>query len=135
MFQPHPEDRGKVGTARHRARLECSWPTLNITYRNVTRVYFRAVSVSFDDYIARRKWNFGGVNAYDRDELLGSTPALQWDSEPPPTKDYKERTERLPAPSTLKPGFYFIVASHNNTFGGSDDQVTVALGLGQRPRR
>ncbi len=102
------------------------WPTLNITYRNVTKVYFRAVSVSFDDYIARRKWNFAEASTPGPRELLGSTPALQWDSELPPTKDYKERTERLPAPSTLKPGFYFIVASHNNTFGGSDDQVTVA---------
>ncbi len=102
------------------------WPTLNVSYRNVTRVYFRAVSVNFDDYIARRKWNFGGVNAYDRDELLGSAPALQWDAELPPTKDYKERTERLPAPSTLKPGFYFIIASHDDTFGGRDDQVSVA---------
>jgi hypothetical protein len=102
------------------------WPTLNITYRNVTKVYFRAVPVDFDDYVARTRWGSGGFDDNRRKELLAAKPVLEWSADLPPTRDYKQRTEKLPAPASLKPGFYFIVASHGRTFGEVDNQVSVA---------
>ena len=102
------------------------WPTLNVTYRNVTKVYFRAVPVNFDDYVARTRWNFGYVDTDQRKRLLAATPALEWNADLPPTKDYKEHTEKLPAPTTLKPGIYFIVASHDPAFGEKENQVSLA---------
>jgi len=102
------------------------WPTLNVTYRNITKVYFRAVSANFEDYIQSARWGYGGFDDNQRKRLLSATPALEWNADLPPTKDYKQRTEKLPAPTTLKPGFYFIVASHDRTFGEKENQVSVA---------
>ncbi|HEY4246733.1 MAG TPA: alpha-2-macroglobulin family protein [Lacunisphaera sp.] len=102
------------------------WPTLNVTYRNVTKVYFRAVSANFDDYISRARWGFGNLDDAQRKELLATRPTLEWNATLPQTADYKQRTEDLPAPTTLKPGFYFIVASHNATFGDKENQISVA---------
>jgi hypothetical protein len=101
------------------------WPTLNVTYRNVTKVYFRAVSVDFDDYITRARWGFGGIDDELRKQLLLATPVLEWNADLPPTKDYKPRTEELPAPTKLKPGCYFIVASYDPTFGEMENQVSI----------
>lgn len=102
------------------------WPTLDVTYRNVTRVYFRAVPVAFTDRVKEAHWN---IERYDREEiqrLLALTPALAWQAELPPTKDFKPRTENLPAPTTLPPGYYFIISSHDPAFGDTENQVSSA---------
>ena len=57
-----------------------------------------------------------------------------------PTADYKQRTEALSAPETLKPGFYFLIASHKADFSENDNQITFTdvwvseLALVVRPR-
>jgi uncharacterized protein YfaS (alpha-2-macroglobulin family) len=102
------------------------WPTLNVTYRNVTKVYFRAVAFDFRDYISQTRWGFGNVQPERQERLLEATPALAWNADLPPTRDFKQRTEQLPAPTSLKPGFYFILASHDGSFGGGVDQVSLA---------
>ncbi len=102
------------------------WPTLNVTYRNVTHVYFRAVPANFDDYVDRAQWGLGNLDDSQRKELLAASPALEWNATLPRTADYEQRTEELPAPTTLKPGFYFIVASHNATFSDNENQISVA---------
>lgn len=102
------------------------WPTLDVTYRNVTKVYFRAVSGDFIRYLTQRQWGFGYVDENLSKELLGTQAALEWEAELPPTKDYKQRTEKLPAPASLKPGFYFIIASHDRAFGKTDNQLSIA---------
>jgi len=99
------------------------WPTLNVTYRNVTRVYFRAVAVDYPRYIEQLNWASGRSDRDVVDQLLTKEPALAWDAALPATTDFKERTERLPAPTSLKPGFYFIVASHEPTFRELGGQV------------
>jgi hypothetical protein len=100
------------------------WPTLNVTYRNVTKVYFRAVAVDFDDYMTHTRTYFGGFDLLQRNELLATQPALEWNADLPPTADFKQRTEKLPAPAILKPGFYFIFASHEPAFGEKQNQVS-----------
>lgn len=101
------------------------WPTLNVTYRNLTKVYFRAVRADFNGYVERARWNFGQIDDEQRKEVLGARPALAWSADLPVTKDFKERTEQLPAPTSLKPGFYFIVASHDPSFGETENQVSL----------
>ncbi|MDQ5979502.1 MAG: hypothetical protein QG602_2476, partial [Verrucomicrobiota bacterium] len=98
------------------------WPTLNVNYRNVTRVYFRAVPVSFADHLSRSHW---GETPNFIQENLARTPALVWSAELPPTKDFRPRTEYLPAPTTLKPGYYEIFASHDPSFGFEENQVSM----------
>ncbi len=101
------------------------WPTINVTYRNVTRAHFRAVPYDFDEYVRRSRWGWGGADENLRRELMDAPPALSWTVDLPPTPDFQERTERLPAPETLKPGFYFIIASHDETFGSERDHVSL----------
>ncbi len=97
------------------------WPTINVTYRNVTKIYFRAVRADFEQHIADQD---------DEEEvekkLLAARPELAWDADLPATTDFRERTERLPAPGSLKPGYYFILASHDPAFGETNNRVSAA---------
>lgn len=103
------------------------WPTLDVTYRNVTRVYFRALPMNFTDYLSKVRWNYGNIDPeMMQDSIRRIAPALAWEAELPATKDFKDRTESIPAPSTLKPGYYFIVASHDPSFATENNQVSIA---------
>ena len=61
----------------------------------------------------------------ERREILARKPALEWSAKLPPTTDYKEKTFETPAPDSLKPGFYFIAASHDPKFGETDNIVSL----------
>lgn len=100
------------------------WPTLNVRYRNVPQIFFRAVPVDFEDYLKQSRWGYGNLNGDQRKKLSSTPPALEWNAALPPTQDFKEHTEKLPAPTTLKPGYYFIVASHDRTFQEADNQLS-----------
>ena len=102
------------------------WPSLDVTYRNLGHVYFRAVAVDFDDYVRRARWNFGDFEQERVKELLDAQPALAWDAALPATSDFKSRTEKLTAPATLKPGFYVVFASATPDFGERANQVSMA---------
>lgn len=100
------------------------WPTLNVTYRNVARVYFRAVAVNFEEELAASQWSNGDGTRNERLRLLDASPALEWSSELPSTPDYQPRTERLPVPTELKPGAYVILASHTPAFSYANNVVS-----------
>ncbi len=87
-------------------------PDIKVTYRNVTRVYFRAVHINFEDYV-----QVAGV--YSTDTLLTMKPVLQWSAELPPSADFKPRTEIVPAPKGLPKGICYLIASHHPSFNGS----------------
>ncbi|HLP03362.1 MAG TPA: alpha-2-macroglobulin family protein [Opitutaceae bacterium] len=101
-------------------------PTLDVTYKNLGRVYFRAVPVDFADYVKRARWNFGHFEQERLRELLAAKPALAWDAVLPATPDFKQRTEKLPAPTALKAGFYVVFASANPEFSEANNQVSMA---------
>ena len=42
---------------------------------------------------------------------------MSFEKDLPATPDYKTRTEKIPAPEGLKPGFYSLIASHTPEFG------------------
>ena len=101
-------------------------PTLDVTYRNVTRVYFRAIAVEFEPWLrSRRRAGLAYDPGLDQD-LIKRQPTLAWQAELPVSRDYQWRTEQLPAPRGLKPGFYFIVASHDPGFGNHENVVSLA---------
>lgn len=118
------------------ARLETErvwnapWPTLNVTYRNLRRIYFRAIPIDFAAHLVSSRTQSGSPVFPNRnprlDQLRTPPPALTWDTALPATPDYKERTVRLPAPTTLKPGFYYIVASSSRSLSTDDNQISVA---------
>lgn len=100
------------------------WPTLDVTYRNVTKVYFRAFAVPFVDTLEDSSRYAGYLNEVRAAELLATTPVLAWSADVAPTTDFKERTAQLAAPTTLKPGYYVLIASHVADFSGRENQLS-----------
>lgn len=100
------------------------WPTVSVHYRNLTNVYFRAVAYDWNAFLDKRRNRPEYLSDSERRELLSKAPALSWSTNLLPTPDFKERAEELPAPATLKPGFYFLIASHDKDFSDTDNQVT-----------
>jgi len=101
------------------------WPSLEVRYRNLTTIHFRAVKYDWIERL-RDRHRPEQLNQSDRLALLTGEPEQEWSAALPPTDDYRERVERLPAPRDLPPGFYFLIASHDPDFRESDNQVTFA---------
>jgi len=98
-------------------------PDIKVTYRNVTRIFFRAVPFAVEDAI-QSNWRY--INSDELENLLALQPVLEWSEDLPATIDYQQRTERLPAPEELDKGFYFLISSHNPSFEKNDNNVSVA---------
>ncbi len=99
-------------------------PSIRVTYRNLTKVYFRLVR---EDWVARLKngqYRGQWLDDTRRKALLAAKPDLAWSAELPATVDYQERAEDLPAPKDLKPGFYNLLASYDPGFGASNNVVS-----------
>lgn len=99
-------------------------PQIQVTYRNVDAAYFRVVASDWNTFLEKRHTRPEYLNEAERRGLLAKTPTFAWSAKLPATPDFKERTEGLPAPDNLKPGFYFLIASHDPSFTDRDNQVT-----------
>ena len=101
-------------------------PTIDVSYRNVTKVYFRVVPFDFEEYTRSQRWGAENLDQNQRQALLNVKPVLTWSADLPATKDYQQRVEQLPAPKDMKPGSYYLIASHNEQFDLGDNQVSFA---------
>ena len=99
------------------------WPTIDVRYRNLTKVYFRAVRDDWLERVKRQAYRPEDLDGKERQALLRQQPDLAWSADLPATGDYQERVERLPAPQDLKPGFYFLVSSHDPGFADQNNVV------------
>jgi hypothetical protein len=99
-------------------------PTLDVSYRNVTRLHFRIVEADFDAWMRSRRW--GGLNEYGGvdPKWIDRAPALAWQVDLAPTTDFRQRTTHLQAPKGLRPGFYMLLASPSPDFGPHDNVVS-----------
>ena len=91
-------------------------PKIQVRYRNITQVYFRAIR---EDWLARHKdqrhqW-MNWTDDAQRKALLAKKPEMEWSVALPATDDFRERTEELPAPKDLKPGYYLLLTSRART--------------------
>jgi hypothetical protein len=110
------------------------WPTLSLNYKNLTNAYFRAVPMDFAAYASKQRWGYSdtlnNLEWKERDAfiagIIARKPAVAWDAVLPATPDFRERTEKIAVPKDLKPGFYFILASHDAAFGVDNNQITLA---------
>jgi hypothetical protein len=98
-------------------------PDIKVTYRNVTRVFFRAVPFAFEDSV-QSAWRH--IYSDELQRLLAIQPVLEWSADLPATADYQQRTELLHAPEGLDKGFYFLIASHDPSFEKNDNNISVA---------
>jgi uncharacterized protein YfaS (alpha-2-macroglobulin family) len=101
------------------------WPKITVRYANVDMVYFRAIPVDWNQFLERRNPRPENLSQQQRRDFLARTPALTWSAKLPATTDFKQKTLEVAAPENLKPGYYFIAASHNENFGASDNVVSM----------
>jgi len=101
-------------------------PTIDVTYRNVEKVYFRIVSYNFNKFLNRGfRWQPENLDQPDRNQLLSQTPVKEWSVALPPTTDYQERVQSIDAPLDFSAGSYFLISSHNADFSQDDNQLSL----------
>ena len=100
-------------------------PAIHVTYRNIEVVHFRAIPYDWEALLKRQNRPPENLNDQERREVLSRAPALEWSEKLAPTADYKQKGLTLAAPTQLKPGFYFIVASHDPKFVETQDPPNI----------
>ena len=100
-------------------------PTIDVTYKNLTKLYFRVVSLEFDvDTTVRLQRVYPeNLDIEQRKVLRKRKPVLAWSVELPATDDYQLRTESIPAPTNLKPGWYYLIASRHQKFANTSQNI------------
>lgn len=101
-------------------------PVLRVRYRNVNKVYFRAIQVDWLSRFTPDRWQPNEINQQDRDQWTSRPAAASWTADLPATDDYREVTHDVPAPNTLKPGYYMILASSKADFSDVDNTVSAS---------
>src|SRR5262249_44656487 len=100
-------------------------PQISVSYRNIDAVYFRAIPYDWETFLQKRHNRPESLSLQERREIQGRTPALEWSERLPPTTDYKQKTYLVAVTDKLKPGFYFIAASHEPKFGQSENLISM----------
>jgi hypothetical protein len=101
-------------------------PMIDVHYRNVTDIHFRIVRQDWSERMKRGRYRPEWMDQPERKTLLETKPDMEWSAKLPATEDFRERTEQLPAPKDLKPGFYFLIASHDKGFTDRNNVVSFA---------
>src|SRR5262249_7951965 len=99
-------------------------PLFTVRSRNLPRLPFRAVPYDFKERLQTNNYRPEYLNPAERQAILTRKPAREWSADLPATQDYQERVEKLAAPTDLKPGFYFLVASPEPNFGPNNNVVS-----------
>jgi uncharacterized protein YfaS (alpha-2-macroglobulin family) len=99
-------------------------PTIDVHYRNVTKIYFRLVEFDFERFIQSQRGQPEQLDPNQRLQLLAREPIKAWSADLPNTEDYQERVERLSSPADLPKGSYYLIASHDPDFSDDDNQVS-----------
>ncbi len=98
-------------------------PQVHVRYRNLTEIHFRIVAENYDELIKRHPWQPEALNDNERKALLGKEIIKEWSIQLTPTDDYQERLQKVEVPKGVKPGFYFLISSHDKNFGGANNMV------------
>lgn len=98
-------------------------PGIDITYRNLRRVHFRAIPFDWETFL-KKEWPRPDAMRPEHWRTVLATPVeLAWSIDLPATPDFRSRTETIAAPRTLKPGFHFLVASATPDFSDAAGNV------------
>ena len=104
--------------------MECSVPEDQLRYRNLTKAYFRVVSYDWVTYMRESNRHSENIPSNERKLWLAKKPVKEWSVDLPSTKDFKERVEKITPPKDLKPGTYYLFASHDPEFKEQENEVS-----------
>lgn len=102
------------------------WPTIDVRYRNVSKVYLRLVRFDFDSFIRSERWNPDYFDGNQRREILHQPPIKSWSVDLPKTEDFKERVEKIATPKDIPLGSYYLVASSRADFSDDNHRLSLA---------
>jgi uncharacterized protein YfaS (alpha-2-macroglobulin family) len=91
-------------------------PQIAVSYKNITKVYFRIVKADYIERLKSAQWRPESLDHNQALALVRLKPVLSFERDLPPTPDYKLRTEKIPAPAGLAPGFYYLLAGYTPDF-------------------
>jgi len=97
------------------------WPMIEVKAKNIDEVYFRLVSVSFDDLVkdcsmGEEAYNINARSAI-KDNYLKRAPAKEWTQRLDLKPGYAEQKFSCPVPQGLPCGHYVLYAAANDKFG------------------
>ncbi len=97
------------------------WPMIEVKAKNIDEVYFRLVSVSFDDLVkdcsmGEEAYNINARSAV-KDNYLKRAPAKEWTQRLDLKPGYAEQKFSCPVPQGLPCGHYVLYAAANDKFG------------------
>ena len=75
------------------------WPTIDVQYRNLTKVYFRAVRDDWLERVKRQTYRPEDLDGEQRQALLRKKPDLAWSADLPATGDYPVSYTHLTLPT------------------------------------
>jgi uncharacterized protein YfaS (alpha-2-macroglobulin family) len=97
--------------------------SVQITHRNLDRLYFRAYVVDLEGRIATSKdYNLLPQYSEVRALLDGERPAAEWSVDLPDTPDYLDHVTFVVPPMKV-PGFYVLAASARKDFSHSGNKI------------
>lgn len=97
---------------------------IDVTYKNLKRVYFRLVPVNVEAVQA----SLGDVQQYGyagREALLAAKPVAAWSVDLPETMDYRQRLESVAAKVDVPRGGYFLIASSSPEFPARNEYTAL----------
>jgi len=94
-----------------------------VRYKNITEAHFRIIRGDWSERMKSGDYRPEYLNDKERKALLTRKAEHEWSATLPATEDFHERKEIIPAPKDLKPGFYWLVSSHNNDFSDKSNVV------------
>ncbi len=100
------------------------FPKIQLRYRNLNKAYFRVISYDWVTYMRESNRHSEYIPSNERKQWLAKKPVKEWSVDLPPTKDFKERVEKITPPKDLKPGSYFLFASYDPEFKEEENQVS-----------
>ncbi len=108
------------------------WPTVTVTYRNLTRVHLRLARADWEGRLAAGKPAGNWLDAEERRALLALPAVKTFVADLPATTDYRQAMHQIPVATALdatalEPGAYWLLASHRDDFGDKDNVVATAL--------
>jgi uncharacterized protein YfaS (alpha-2-macroglobulin family) len=102
-------------------------PTVDVRYKNLTKVYFRVVEYDWDKRLASRgNRRPDYLDQNERKALIRQKPVVEWSVDLPATEDYHQAQKEVPARDDLEPGSYFLLSSHQKNFGANNNRVHFA---------
>ena len=99
------------------------FPKINVNYKNLKRVYFKAISYDWVD-VFESKDQYKYPNHKNLEQWLKKRADAVWFAALPETKDYKLRNHELEIPKDLKPGSYYIFASSDAEFKKEENTIS-----------